>query len=161
MHVLSDERINKMEKWLLTVDSITMVTVSLSKNDDPFTRHDKKSYDVVKYMNGEVKWNLTSVTKLSEKLHLIDSLINKWGLTFKYIDGWQNNIYHWKGDSVSIDIEINLYNENLLKINKNPKWINFDKSNIEEIIDNYFIEYAKNSNNALVKRNLNLEYLLK
>ncbi len=155
-HSLSE----KIEKWLSTVISITTATVSLSKVDDIFTGHDCKRYDIVKYTNGETKWNLTSFDKPSDDLHIINKILEAWGLSFLYITGSHRNNYSWSSDFININIEINNYNKQLYKIN-GSEWIKFDKLNIESVIDNYIIDYSEKNHSLSIKREIKLRSILK
>lgn len=149
---MTQERIDKVNKWLETVTSIETDRVSYYRNEDPFTKWDYESYNIVKFKDGRVTRDLIYKDTPSERLHHINDILTSWGFILQSKTFNSNRVcdgdFRWSGP-ITFKVEMNTFHTTLFKLNTSNNYITYSRDFIEGVIEDLFISEISNGNKEL------------
>lgn len=164
---MTQDRIDIVNDWIKTVESIHSETVSISVMGSPFTLMDTDSYDAIEFKDGSSYGSKTRTYKPSIILNLFNEVLTDIGFTYtSYTKNryFSTYCYLFSFDTFSISIEINPFHETLFNIKssnyliENREIVNIIdvRKSIFEIID----ILLKNGKSESLSRHFKIKYLL-
>ena len=158
-HNLSDERINQLNKWMMSISTISGGFKSLVDENDPLTHWDSQYYNVIKYNDGTEKIQYSEPSKPSIMLHEIDDYLQTWGLSLKSV----NTDFCRQGMTYTgisyLKIDFNSFHKDMVKFDDH-NWFTYTKERFQHLIYEKFLNEAKKDNNTALAREIKLRNLL-
>lgn len=164
-----ENRLEKINALMKTIDTISSETISFKVDGDPFTKWDSQYVHVVKYIDGREVREPSTKRMPSIRLHKINSIMEGWGFKMNRVIGHWDDVfvYEYQGEKSlpSFSIEMNPFHHHLFTIqgvdrNSGTYNYSYDESTVDSFINLRVEEFLEKHGSIRLVREVKLRRIL-
>lgn len=164
-----ENRLEKINALMKTIDTISSETIYFHVDNDPFTKWDCQYVHVVKYIDGRVTREPSEKRMPSIRLHKINSIMESWGFKMARVRGHWDDIFVYESQDEknipSFSIEMNPFHTHLFTIqgvDRSSGTYNYtyDDSTVDSFINLRVEEFLEKHGSVKLLREVKLRRIL-